>query len=285
VGEFVRDDVFQPFEPAAVTESFVRDSLLIAPTTEELKKLGVMETGSSVLVTVVEAGKTLRIRSTAAEGDVARTKAVHQFIADGILNRLKGRAMYAKARLERRLLEAQERLGFASKNLAIFSEILSDAKTSEATIRELARQLANEISENSRSQQGSSPPIAATDATDGLTRRGQLTVYQRLGFAEIPSLQANSATTVVDLEQSAAQSQQVITDLNAQLAVFREPVVTQFMVRSISPAGSSSRLLTLLVGLVAGFTTYFAARLIQKGQLSGQPLLVSVFRTFTGGEL
>jgi hypothetical protein len=282
MGEAARDDAFQPFEPATVTESFVRDSLLIAPTTEELKKLGVRETGSNVLVSVMEAGKSLRIRSTASEDDVARVKAVHQFVADGILNRLKARATYAKARLESRLSEAQERLRLASNGLAIFSEILSDAKASEATIRELARQLANETSEHY-----SSPPIAATDGTEpiGLTKRGQLTMYQRLGLTEIPSLRADSARTIIDLEQSAAQSRQVIKDLNAQVAVFREPVVTQFMVRSTSPAGSSSRLLTLLVGLVAGFTTYFAARVVQKWRLSGQPLLISVFRTITGGEL
>jgi hypothetical protein len=265
LGEFAVENGLQPLEPSATTELFVRDTLLIAPTTEELTRLGVREIRSSVLVTVIEAGKSLRIRSTAAEDDVARIKAVHQFVADGILNRLKGRAAFVKARLESRLSEVQERLQFVSNNLVVLSEIVSDAKASEARVLELARHLADEISELDRSQRDSSPPAATAEGEGlGLGNRRQLAMYQKLGLAEIPMLRATSARTIVDLQQSAAQSRQVIKDLNEQLAAFREPAVTQFMLRSVSPEGSG-RLLTLLVGLVAGFMTFFAARAFRIG--------------------
>jgi hypothetical protein len=265
LGEFAADNSFQPLEPPVSTEFFVRDTLLIAPTTDELTRLGVTDMRSSVLVTVIEAGKSLRIRTTAAEADVARIKAIHQFVADRILDRLRGRAGYVKARLESRLSEAQESLQFLTHILAIVSEIGSNAKANEARVQELARKLDDEISKHDRSQQGSSPPAAAAEGEGlGLSRRGQLAMYQKLGLAEIPLLRATSAKTIIDLEQSAARSRQVIKDLNEQLAVFREPAVTQFALRSVSSVGSS-RLLTLLVGLVAGFMAYLAAWAVQKG--------------------
>jgi hypothetical protein len=263
VGEFARGDSLDPIEPAAVMEVFVRDTLLIAPTTDELKKLGVREAGSSALITVIEAGKSLRIRSTAAESDVALVKAVHQFVADGILNRLKGRATYLKSRLEGRLAEAQEKLQFALNDLAVFSEIGSDAKASEGRVRELARNLSNEISEHDRPQQSPSPPAAAEGEGPDLSKRGQLAMYQKLGLAEIPLLRAKSAQTIVDLEQAVAQLRQAIRDLNEQIAVFREPAVTLFMERSISPVGSS-RLLTLLVGLLTCVATFVAVLTLRR---------------------
>ncbi|MGB8398417.1 hypothetical protein, partial [Bradyrhizobium sp.] len=101
----------------------------------------------------------------------------------------------------------------------------------------------------------------------GMGIRGQLAMYQKLGLAEIPFLRADSARTVVALGQTVTQTRQTIKDLKDQIAVFREPAVTQFVSRSVSPTRPGF-LMPLLVGLVAGLAAFFAARIILK-QISG----------------
>jgi uncharacterized coiled-coil protein SlyX len=271
VGEHATDDGFQSFEPVSATELFVRDTLLFAPATEELIKFGVKEPRLFAIITIVEGGQTIRIHSVSAENDIDRVKAVHRFVADGILTRLKPRAAYVRARLDNRLSSAEEGLKFASNNLAIFSEIVADAKASEAETLEQARKLTHQIQELDRSEQDSARPArtgggegTGNEATD-LSIRGQLAMYQKLGLAEIPFLRADSARTIVSLGQTAAQSRQTIKELTNQITVFREPAVTQFVSRSVSP--TRPRLLALLVvGLVAGLATYYAARAILRGK-------------------
>ena len=73
-GEYATGDGFQAFEPISATEQFVRDTLLIAPTTEELRKLGVSEVRTAAVVAAVEAGKVLRVRSVSPEDGVDRRK-------------------------------------------------------------------------------------------------------------------------------------------------------------------------------------------------------------------
>lgn len=271
VGEYFTEDGFHSFEPVSLTEAFVYDNLFVAPTTPDLSKLGVKEVRSAAIITVIDAGKTIRIRSVSAEDGVDRVRAVHQFVADGILARLRPSAAFVKARLENRLLSAEEGLKVVSDNLAFFSEIVVDAKASEAKTREQARKLADQIAEVERLGKGSSPP-AATGGGEGtgneateLSIRGQLAMYQKLGLAEIPFLRADSARTIVSLGQTAAQSRQTIRDLTAQMAVFREPAVTQFVSRVVSPT-RPGLLLPAVVGLVAGLGTYYAARAIARGK-------------------
>jgi hypothetical protein len=271
VGEYATDDGFQSFEPVAATERFVLDTLLTAPTNEELRKLGVREARLGAIISVVEAGKVIRIQTVAAEDGIERLKAIHSFVADGILARLKPRAMYVRARLDTRLSSAEESLKSASNNQAVFSEIVADAKASEARTREQARKLAEQIATLDGSEQGSPPPAGARENAGNETAepniRGQLAMYQKLGLAEIPFLRADSARTIVALEQTINQSRQTIKDLTDQVAVFREPAVTQFLSRSHSPT-RPGRLMQLLVGLVAGLAAFFVARIILR-RISG----------------
>jgi hypothetical protein len=271
IGEYATDDSFHSFEPVAATELFVRDTLFLQPTTEELRRLGVAELRSSAIITIVEAGQTIRIHSVSVESDIDRVMAVHRFVSDGILARLRPRAAYVRARLNNRLSSAEERLKSASGNLAIFSEIATDARASQAKTLELARKLTYQIPELDQSEKDSNPPArtgvgAETGNAADLSIRGQLAMYQKLGLAEIPFLRADSARTVVSLGQTAAQSLQTINDLSQQITAFREPTVTEFVARSVSP--TKPRVLVLLmVGLVAGFATYYvAARAIPKGK-------------------
>lgn len=271
VGEHANDDGFQTFEPVSATESFILDTLFVAPTTPELNRLKVKQVRWAANITVVEAGKTIRIHSMSAEDGVDRIRAVHQFIADGILARLKPRAAYIKARLDSRLLSAEEGLKVASNNLAIFSEIVADAEASEVKTRERARELADQIAGIERSGRRSSPAVTTggegvDNEVTSLSVRGQLDMYQKLGLAEIPFLRADSARTVVSLSQTGAQSRQAVRDLTEQIGVFREPTVTQFMLRSVSPT-RSGLLLPMIIGLVAGLVTYYAARAIFKRKL------------------
>jgi hypothetical protein len=127
VGEYASDDGFQPFEPVSATESFILDKLFVTPAAPELSKLGVEQVRLVAIIKVVEAGKTIRILSVSEEDGIDRVKAVHRFIADGILARLKPRAAYLKARLDNRLLSAEEALKGAANSLAVFSEIVANS--------------------------------------------------------------------------------------------------------------------------------------------------------------
>jgi hypothetical protein len=267
VGEYATGDGFQAFEPISATEQFVRDTLLIAPTTEELRKLGVSEVRTAAIVATVEAGKVLRVHSVSPEDGVDRVKAIHRFVADGILERLKPRVSYARARLDSRLSLAQENLKAALNEAVIFSEIMAEAKASEVKTREQARKLADQIAELDGAGRGVTLPNTRGDGapteTIDLSIRGQLSMYQKLGLAEIPLLRADTARTGVSLREAVAQSRLAIRDLNSQIAVFREPAVTQFVSRSVSPA-RPALLVLLMVGLVAGLATYYATRMIRR---------------------
>ena len=269
VGEYASVDGFQSFEPVSVTELFVFDKLLVARTTPELRRLGVEQARTGAIITVVEAGKTIRISSVSAEDGIDRVKAVHRFIADGILARLKPRAAYMKAQLENRLSAAEQGLKVVSNSLATFSEIVADAKDSELKTMEQASKLADQIAGVERSVASPSAQVAGAgegtgnDAID-VSIRGQLSVYKKLGLADIPFLRADSARTVLALRQTAVQSQQTISELTNQIAVFQEPAVTQFVSRSVSPRRPGLGL--LVVALVAGLATYHAMRAILKGK-------------------
>ena len=280
LGEFASENSVQPFEPATTTELFVQDTLFFAPPTDEMKKQGVSDIRSNAIVTLIEAGRFLRIRSLAAEDEVARIKAIHRFIADGVIERLAARAGFVKARLENRLSEARERLKVVSNSLAILSEIASDAKASEVKLQELVRKLADE----SRLEQPQPHNADATTAAreDGVTlsRHGHLGMYQRLGIAELPTLRAESAKNIADLGQRVVQLQLVELDLTNQLAAFRDPEMTQFMVRSTSPVGPPALLLVMVV-FAAGAVSYVAARIVQKAAWTVHPAL----RALTGSRL
>jgi hypothetical protein len=267
VGEYTTGDGFQAFEPISSTEQFVRDTLLIAPTTEELRKLGVSEVRTAAVVSTVEAGKVLRVHSVSPEDGLDRVKAIHRFIADSILERLKPRVSYTRTRLDNRLSSAQENLKAASNEAVIFSEIIAEAKASEVKTREQARKLADQIAELDGLGRGLPSPAtsgegAPTETMD-FSIRGQLSMYQKLGLAEIPFLRADTARAVVELGKTIAQSRQSIKDLNDQIAVFREPAVTQFVSRSVSPV-RPALLVLLMVGLVAGLATYYTTRMLQR---------------------
>ena len=268
VGEYASDDGFQPFEPVSATESFILDKLFVAPTTPELSRFGVEQLRSVVIVKVVEAGKTIRILSVSDEEGVDRVKAVHRFIADGILARLKPRATYVKTRLNNRLLSAQEALKVASDNLAVFSEIVANSKASELQTLDQARSLADQIAgverppRGSRSAEGADGGKGAGNEAVGPGARDQLSMYKKLGLAEIPFLRADSARTVVALGQTVTQSRQTIRELTEQVSAFREPVVAEFVLRSVS--SKRPRILGLvLVGLIAAFASYYAIRAIK----------------------
>ena len=269
VGEYASDDGFQSFEPVSATESFILDKLLVARTTPELRGVGVEQARTAAIITVVEAGKTIRIHSVSAEDGIDRVKAVHRFVADGILARLKPRAAYMKARLENRLSAAEQGLRVVSNSLATFSEIVVEAKDSESKTMEQASKLADQIGGVERPVASSSAQVAGAregmgnDATD-VSIRGQLSMYKKLGLADIPFLRADSARTVLALRQTAVQSQQTISELTNQIAVFQEPAVTEFVSRSASPRRPV--LGFLLIGLVVGFATYYAMRAIFKGK-------------------
>ena len=144
---------------------------------------------------------------------------------------------------------------------------MAEAKASEVKTREQARKLADQIAELDGPGRGLPSPAtrgegAPTETMD-LSIRGQLLMYQILGLAEIPFLRADTARAVVELDKTITQSRQSIKDLNDQIAVFREPAVTQFVSRSVAPV--SPALLTLLmVGLVAGLATYYTTRMIRR---------------------
>jgi len=265
VGEYAIDDGFQSFEPVSTTELFIRDTLAIAPTPEELRKFGVREVRSDAIIRAVEGGKSIRIHSLSTESGTDRIKAVHQFIVDGILARLKPRADHVRVRLQNRLTAAEEVLKSASTNLNTFSEIVADAKTSEARTREQVRQLADRIASLDRTE--GLPPSASASRGEvmgelsGLNIRSQLALYQKLGLAEIPFMRADSARTAVALDQTAAQARQAIRDLTEQIGVFREPAVALFAMRSESPT-KPGLLLLLMVGLVAGLAAYLATQAI-----------------------
>ena len=238
----------------------------VAPPTDELRRQLVRDARSNALVALVEAGRFLRIRSIAAEDDVARIKAIHRFIADGVIERLGARAGFVKARLENRLSEARERLKVVSNSLAIFSEIASDAKASEVKLQELVRKLADESRLERLQADSAADNVDTTTAAreDGVTssRHGQLGMYQRLGIAELPTLRAESAKNIADLGQRMVQLQLAEWDLTNQLAAFRDPAMTQFMVRSTSPVGPPALLLVMVV-FAAGVASYVAARIVQ----------------------
>jgi uncharacterized coiled-coil protein SlyX len=266
IGEHAAKDEFQPFEPVSATEAFVLNTLLIAPTTDELRKLGVREVRWSALINVVEAGRVIRIQTVAGEDDIQRVKTVHKFIADGILERIRPRAAYVRALLDGRLASAEETLRSASENLAALTEIITDARTSEAKIREQAHKIADQIAALEQSGQASPPPLASAGEGPGneaadLGIRGQLAMYQKLGLAELPFLRVDGARTVVALRQAIAQSRQTIREINGEISFFREPVVTQFVLRGAS-ATKPGLLMTMLVGLVAGLAAYVAGRAI-----------------------
>ena len=275
IGEYASDEGFQSFEPVSATESFILDKLFVAPTAPELSKLGVEQVRLVAIIKVVEAGKTIRILSVSEEGGIDSVKAVHGFIADGILARLKPRAAYVKARLDNRLSSAEEALKVASNSLAVFSEIVANSKASESQTLEQARNLADQIADVEHSVQGSSSATVTGSGkgtgndANGSGIRDQLSMYKKLGLAEIPFLRADSARTLVALGQTVTQSRQTIRELTDQIAVFREPAVTEFVSRSVS--SKKPRLLgLLLVGLVAAFAAYFAMRAM-KGISGGRP--------------
>ncbi|SDN37307.1 hypothetical protein [Afipia sp. GAS231] len=265
VGEYAVEDGFQTFEPVASTEQYVRDKVLVAPVPDDLKNLGVIQLRLEAIVTVVDTGRTVRILSVAEESRIERITAVHRFIADGILDRIKPRSEHTKVRLRNKLAAEEEVLKLASSSMPVFSEITSDAKKSEVKIQEMARHLADEIVRLDQIE--GSPSSAGAGETMinmgmGLSRRGQLALSQRLGMVELPQLRADIARTYLSLGQTVTQSRRTIADLTGQLAVLREPAVTQFVVRSAS--STKPGLVVVLVGLVAGLATYLIAFAIRK---------------------
>ena len=265
LGEFAADNNFQTFEPIGVTESFIRETLLLSPPSEELKKFGVIDVRSNALVTTIEAGRAVRVVSTAAEDDLELVKAVHRFIADGTIDHLKRLVDYVKLRLVSRRSAAEQALKVASDNLVLFSQLGSDGKLSESKTRELTQRLSDELSKLRQAE----APVSASDGDDplrnggGMNLRGQFAFTQRLGLVDLPVLRADMAKAMANFSQTAAQAQQAIKDTSDQLEAFREPTVTVFAQRSLSPV-RPSLLMPLLVALVAALVAYGVATVIRR---------------------
>jgi hypothetical protein len=265
IGDYASSDSFQPLDVAASLVGFVNDKLLTGPTTEELMNLRVDEIGARVLMSVVDSGKSVRLRSIAGASDLEQATAIHRYLADQVLERLKARSLYLKTRLSNRLVAAQEALNTSSSSLATYSELNSTAKVSETRIKELADKLGKEIAELDRRQQGVSPSVPATadDELVGLSRRQQLALFEKLASAEIPQLRNDSSRAIAEVQKTMMESQQRIREYTNEMSAFHEPAISEFMQRSVKPAGPSG-LIRLLIGFFAGFLLYFAARYIRR---------------------
>jgi len=256
LGETLVADNVQPIENGSTVLAIMKDSILPSPDST-LQEMGISELDRFVLVTGIENGRAVRLRSEGREEEVEQIKAMHRFIADRILAHLTRREMLVRTRAEGRLKGARQTLEVAGEAREFYSAGLAQTNADESKLAQTIQELTAEIAKEDTAGSSGAALVGGEglshvgDTAFALGKRGQLAMYQGLRLSDMPTRQIERERQVVDADRLTAEMEQRIRDLTLEIATLEPPRISRFAERSINPTGPR-KLVRLLVGFLVG---------------------------------